>query len=131
MTVAGTGAVGSWPGNDGENGPASAAALSFPTGVAVDAWGRLYVSESRYGRVRVITSGAADAAYDSRHLATVIQVRSQPRLRVVAREYDFGAPFLTMEKTLMGSFWSRHRANAVASMMPKLRPMASSKLMVL
>jgi hypothetical protein len=50
--------------------------------------------------VYIITSGAADAAYDSRHLATVIQVRSQPRLRVVAREYDFGAPFLTMEQGL-------------------------------
>src|SRR5690606_37210951 len=39
------------------------------------------------------------------------------------------APGLLMENTLIGSFWSRQRANAVASMTSRRRTMASSKLM--
>src|SRR5690554_3482598 len=39
------------------------------------------------------------------------------------------APGLLMENTLIGNFWSRHSANAVASMTSSRRTMTSSKLM--
>src|SRR5690606_38719003 len=39
------------------------------------------------------------------------------------------APGLLIENTLIGSFWSRHRAKAVASMTSSRRTMTSSKLM--
>src|SRR5688572_8403542 len=38
------------------------------------------------------------------------------------------APGLMIENTLIGSFWSRHSANAVASITCRLRAIASSKL---
>jgi hypothetical protein len=41
------------------------------------------------------------------------------------------APCLKIENTVMGNFWSLQSANAVASMMPKLPCMASSKLILL
>jgi len=52
-TVAGTG----FPGFSGDNGPATSAQLEYPTSVAVDPAGDLYISDSRYQRVRKVTLG--------------------------------------------------------------------------
>ncbi|MFD8232973.1 RICIN domain-containing protein [Streptomyces sp. NPDC059696] len=51
-TVVGTGAAGF----SGDDGPATAARLNLPTGVAVDSGGTLYVSEYHNNRVRKITT---------------------------------------------------------------------------
>ncbi|MFI0259530.1 hypothetical protein ACH4OW_10900 [Streptomyces sp. NPDC017056] len=49
-TVAGTGTAGSTP----DGGPAAAAQLNFPTGVAADADGNLYIGEWMGARVRKV-----------------------------------------------------------------------------
>jgi uncharacterized protein (TIGR03437 family) len=53
-TVAGTGA----PGSDGDEGPAVAARISFPRGVAADDGGNVYVSDSGGNRIRLVTPDA-------------------------------------------------------------------------
>jgi trimeric autotransporter adhesin len=50
-TVAGTGISG----GSGDNGPAAAAQLTFPTGVALDASGNLYIADGQ--RVRMVSNG--------------------------------------------------------------------------
>lgn len=52
-TIAGTGA----PGFSGDGGAATAAQLSLPTGVAVDASGNVYIADKNNHRVREIVSG--------------------------------------------------------------------------
>jgi sugar lactone lactonase YvrE len=52
VTVAGTGTAGSL----GDNGPATAAQLTFPTGVAVDGSGRLFIADQDNNRVREVLS---------------------------------------------------------------------------
>jgi len=51
-TVAGNGTIGSY----GDGGPATAAALSLPTGVAVDQAGNLYIADGGAGLVRKVTA---------------------------------------------------------------------------
>ena len=51
-TVAGTGA----PGSGGDGGPATAATLNYPVGVAVDSGGNLYITEFFGQRVRKVSS---------------------------------------------------------------------------
>ena len=59
------GTIGTFAGSNatrlGDGGPATAAALSHPRGVAVDARGNVYVTEFGGNRVRKITAGAAPA----------------------------------------------------------------------
>ena len=55
-TVAGQGGV---PGHSGNGGPATSATLSFPYGVAVDAAGDLYISESQNNWIRKVTGDAS------------------------------------------------------------------------
>ena len=43
-------------GRSGDNGPAVAAALNFPTGVAVDAAGNIYIADSSNNRVRMVST---------------------------------------------------------------------------
>jgi len=52
-TVAGTGVAG----YSGDGGPATAAQLSFPSGIALDAPGNLYVADTSNRRVRKISNG--------------------------------------------------------------------------
>ena len=52
-TVAG----GRMQGNDGDGGPATAARLGFPTGVALDGVGNLYIADEGYHRIRKVDSG--------------------------------------------------------------------------
>jgi len=52
-TVAGTGT----PDYGGDNGPATSAALLYPTGVAVDAAGNLYIADFYNNRVREVSGG--------------------------------------------------------------------------
>jgi uncharacterized protein (TIGR03437 family) len=52
-TVAGNGA----PGFSGDNGPATAAQLQLPTGVAVDSAGSLYIADYYNNRIRRVSSG--------------------------------------------------------------------------
>jgi uncharacterized protein (TIGR03437 family) len=51
-TVAGTG----FPGYSGDGGPATAAMLQFPTGIAVDSAGNLYIADDLNGVVRRVTA---------------------------------------------------------------------------
>jgi uncharacterized protein (TIGR03437 family) len=51
-TVAGTGTAG----NSGNEGPATAAALNAPAGVAVDAYGDVYIADTGNHQVRLITA---------------------------------------------------------------------------
>jgi sugar lactone lactonase YvrE len=48
--IAGTGAAGF----DGDGGPATSAVLDFPTGIALDARGRLYIDDSFNNRIRMV-----------------------------------------------------------------------------
>jgi sugar lactone lactonase YvrE len=52
-TVAGTGT----PGFSGDNGPATSAQLSYPTGVAVDLLGNLYIADVANQRIRMVSNG--------------------------------------------------------------------------
>jgi uncharacterized protein (TIGR03437 family) len=51
-TIAGTGA----PGYSGDGGPATSADLYNPSGIAIDSVGKIYVSDSSNGRIRLLTS---------------------------------------------------------------------------
>jgi uncharacterized protein (TIGR03437 family) len=52
-TVAGDGI----PGFSGDNGPATSAELSYPSGVAVDSAGSLYIADTYNGRIRKVSGG--------------------------------------------------------------------------
>lgn len=52
-TVAGNGTVGS----NGDGGPATGAQLYFPTGIALDSAGNLYISDSNHNRIRKVSNG--------------------------------------------------------------------------
>jgi uncharacterized repeat protein (TIGR02543 family) len=53
--VAGTGALGT-QGSNGDGGPATAATLSFPTGLAFDSSGNLYIADAGSNRIRMVDS---------------------------------------------------------------------------
>ncbi len=57
-TVAGTGAFGP----SGDNGPATAAALSSPRSVAVDASGNLYIADALGNEIRMVAAGTGTAS---------------------------------------------------------------------
>jgi hypothetical protein len=50
-TIAGTGVSGF----SGDGGPALAAEITFPAGIAVDRWGRVYFADESNNRIRVLT----------------------------------------------------------------------------
>src|SRR5439155_9661794 len=58
-TYAGTGT----PGFAGDGGPATAAQLSFPQGVALDSAGNLYIADSDNNRIRKVTPGGPISTY--------------------------------------------------------------------
>ena len=53
-TVAGNGTTGF----SGDNGPATSARLAYPTGVAVDSAGSLYIADTSNSRIRKVSNGA-------------------------------------------------------------------------
>ncbi len=56
-TVAGTGALG----NFGDGGPATSAVLNFPTGMAINAAGKLYFADTQNNNIRLLTPSAVPA----------------------------------------------------------------------
>ena len=52
-TMAGNGT----PGFSGDNGPAASAQLSFPTAVALDSAGKLYIADTGNNRIRMVANG--------------------------------------------------------------------------
>jgi sugar lactone lactonase YvrE len=53
-TVAGSGSVGSEGGFSGDGGPATAALLKYPAGIAVDAQGNLFIADTQNHRIRKV-----------------------------------------------------------------------------
>jgi Carbohydrate binding domain/NHL repeat len=89
-TIAGNGISGS----TGDGGPAVDAALQFPTGVAVDAVGNLYITDSGNHRVRKVTPAGIISSFAAKgtrgfsgdgRLATVAQLASPVGLAVDVR----------------------------------------------
>ena len=62
ITVAGngSGADGGYGGDGGDGGPATAAALNYPTSVAVDAAGDLFIADSGNNRIREVIHGSGE-----------------------------------------------------------------------
>ncbi len=56
-TVAGKGPQYPPPGSNGDGGPATSATLSYPQGLAIDAAGNLYISDTYKAAVREVTAG--------------------------------------------------------------------------
>jgi hypothetical protein len=69
-TVAGNGTAG----YGGDNGPATAAELSFPIGVAVDSAGDLFIADTFNGRVREVASGVTVTVLSAVPTATSLRV---------------------------------------------------------
>src|ERR1019366_4347999 len=57
--AAGNGTVGF----SGDNGPATSAQLAYPTGVAVDSAGNLYIADAVNNRVRILTPVGSSCSY--------------------------------------------------------------------
>ena len=74
-TVAGTGVSG----YSGDGGPASAAQLASPVGLAVDLRGNLYIADSANRRVRKVTVQLGDDHGDSASSATQLDLNSSRR----------------------------------------------------
>jgi len=77
-TVAGTGRIG----NSGDGGPATGAALSFPTAVAVARSGNVYVADTQNSDIRLLTLNAIPSA--SPAVSSVISASQFGSLTAVA-----------------------------------------------
>ena len=64
-TIAGTGERGF----SGDSGPATQAQLDYPTGVAVDGAGTLYIADASNHRIRLLTPTATGSSLDFAHFA--------------------------------------------------------------
>ncbi|MFE7622557.1 RICIN domain-containing protein [Streptomyces sp. NPDC057509] len=86
-TVAGTGTGGV----DGDNGPAAAAQLKNPTGVALDCVDTLYISDHNNNRIRKVSSAKMAGLPDSGAVVSWGNVRSRLRMGVQRESVKDGA----------------------------------------
>ena len=70
-TVAGNGALGF----SGDGGPATAASLQFPSGVALDAAGNLYIADQNNHRIRRVDAGGTITTVAGNRHARVLRRR--------------------------------------------------------
>ncbi len=92
----GTGCVNSPTPACGDGGPATSAGLDYPTGVALDPYGNLYVTEDFGYRVRKVTTNPATLAFTSEPIGT-----AAPTLN--ANLYNIGNETLTYSIPSSGS----------------------------
>ena len=85
-TVAGTGEVTSSDSNpkDGEGGLATAASISYPTGVAIDSSGNLYFADDKFGVVRKVTFNGATPSISATSPPSVKGTPSSPSAPVAS-----------------------------------------------
>jgi len=102
-TVAGSGQ----PGFGGDGGPATAARLNGPRGLAVDDAGSLYIADWRNDRIRAVIAGPAAFSVDSQPLAFEAQSggRSPSPQRIPLRATVFGLAFTAVASTSSGGNW--------------------------
>jgi trimeric autotransporter adhesin len=77
-TVAGTGTAGYASSDEGK--PATQASLSYPTGLAVDASGNLFIADTYNSRVREVTGGARFDANGKVSVGAIVTVAGTGRL---------------------------------------------------
>jgi uncharacterized protein (TIGR03437 family) len=102
-TFAGTGQ----PGSAGDGGPATAAAMNTPHGVAADAKGNIYIADTGNGRIRVVLAAPASFSISTAALSFTGKYTGAvtPQQSVAVTGSTAGLPFTVGVMTTDGSAW--------------------------